>query len=216
GDMPAQVGAAAEAVVDGVIETGGVEVGSVRGAAENAGPARLPVAVGRRGAGTKVRGRREILAVEAAHITAELALVESVVARARGNDQFLRNDVEVHRSEGRLLNDGALRIVEESNVVVALVRVVRIRSRPGLDVVEAVVVVRRRAAGNGLVGPVGVVVNLELFIIDTADAAEPPIVRRAQPKFMALVSVLLAFLPGGGRREALAGRGRRFRIARAL
>src|ERR1700678_946587 len=57
GDMPAQVRAAAEAVVYGVIETCGVQVGSVRGAAKNASAARLPVAVGRRGAGTKVRGR---------------------------------------------------------------------------------------------------------------------------------------------------------------
>src|SRR5450631_2501260 len=102
-------------------------------------------------ANAKVRGRRKVLAIKAPHVAAELFLVEMVVPGTRGQYQLVRNDVEVDRTERRLLNDSARRVVEESDVVVAHIRIVRRHAGERLDIVETIVVERRRTGGNRLV-----------------------------------------------------------------
>ena len=52
------------------------------------------------------------------------------------------------------------------------------------------------------VQPLGVVVDVVLFPVDTADAAQPPVIRRARAKLLAVVSVFLGLLPYGARRVA--------------
>src|SRR5262249_35629985 len=116
-----------------------------------------------------------------------------------------RNDVEVTGQEGRPLQNGAGGVVEESDIVVALLRIVRGRARPGLHIVEAIHVVAGRAARHGLVSPVRVVVNLELFPIQAAAPAQAPVIRRADAQLLAQVGVLLGLLPGGRRGVTLGG-----------
>ena len=102
-----------------------------------------------------------------------------------------------------------VRVVSSKNPMLSLrsFGLFAVAARPRLHIVEAADVDGRRAGRNRLIGPIGVVVDLELFPIDAADAADAPVIRRAHAEFVALVGVLLGFLPGGGRRVAFAGGG---------
>src|SRR5258708_28288100 len=75
-------------------------------------------AVGLRCARTEVGGHVKILAIEAADVPADLRLIEMVVTRAGGENQSLRNDVDVDRPERGPLGDPAHRVVVESNIII--------------------------------------------------------------------------------------------------
>jgi hypothetical protein len=172
GHVPAQICAAPEPVVRRVVVAGLTQVG----------PVRRFRSVGRRGARAVIGRHAEILAVETADIAAELGFIEVVVAGAGGKYQRLRDEIHVEGAERRPLDDGTGRVVEEADVVAALVRVVGRRAGPRLHIVEAVHVEGWRTGWNRLVGPLGVVIDLEFFPIQAGDAAHAPIVGRAHAK----------------------------------
>src|SRR4029077_8335311 len=85
-----------------------------------------------------------------------------------------------------------------------------IRGRPGCgaDVRQAAHLTDCRTRGQRLVQPVRVVEYLLLLPEGSDDATRAPIVRSAEPHFMALVGVAQRLMPGGDWREApgLSGR----------
>ena len=129
--------------------------------------------------------------------------------RAERECQHFWNDVEVRRcKEGRLLGI-AQRIRVERNVVRLDARTSHGGAGHRADVREAAGVARRarrtvrRAGGRGRLDPFGLVVNLVVFEIRADDAAQPPVLRGAEPEFMLQMHIaLLHRLPGDGRREA--------------
>src|SRR5215469_7033171 len=76
---------------------------------------RIDVRTARGQAGAEVGGGGELLAAEAAEVPAERLVVHIEVADAAGDLEHLGDDVEAHRSEHRLLDEGALEIVDESD-----------------------------------------------------------------------------------------------------
>src|SRR5258708_18663605 len=95
-------------------------------------------AVGLRCARTEVGGHVKILAIEAADVPADLRLIEMVVTRAGGENQSLRNDVDVDRPERGPLGDRAHRVVVESHIIVPSIWIVRCLSGSRRDIVVAI------------------------------------------------------------------------------
>src|SRR5208337_514690 len=62
---------------------------------------------------------------------------------------------------------------------------------------------RAEIIGRGLVIPVHLFVDIIFFVEQTAERAQAPIVRRADPDLVALMRVLFDVVPGRTRREAL-------------
>src|SRR5215831_12075444 len=153
GDVPGKVRAAPETLVSGV-EVLGIEVVQV---ADHTGLHRAHTGVRRRDA---VVGA-EYLAAEAADIRAHLEILRLVPARAAGDGQLLRDQVEVDRGEQRGLLVAARDVVEEAVAELAHVRVV-CRCRQGRGRRGVRVDGRRTHRGEiraGAVVPVNVLVD---------------------------------------------------------
>src|SRR5580698_6283321 len=190
-DLPTQVGAAPEAGVLRAVGNLRIQVGSVG-----------------RQAGSKVRGGFVHFAIEAAHIAADLRFVEVIVACTQRHGELLRYQVEVDRSERRLLIISTLEIVEEADIVISYAWLARERAGPRQDVVEAVDIHRRRTRRDALVDVFRIVDDHELLVVQAADRADAPVVGSAQANLMALVSVFFGILPSCAWRVAYTGASR--------
>src|ERR1700722_16943836 len=136
-------------------------------------------------------------------------VLEQVVTRAHRGRQYLRNHIEVDRQEERrLLGVANLVLIERS--IVALNTGIH-DARPGsrADVRKAAGIARvdawnpaRGAGRNRLVAPAGLVEQLVVLVICADDAAQAPLVRRAQADFLLQVLVFLDRVPDGAGREA--------------
>ena len=158
---------------EGVVRFGasGGDVGAVRGRA-----------------GSEVGRRRELLAVEAAHIAASLAVIVLEVTNAAGDRQRVRDQVEIDRGELRQLLVAALDVVEEPR------RRVRGDRRASPATAGAARSSRTlspvgRAGRNGHVRPLGLVDDLVILPVRADEAADAPVVRGAQAQLVALVRV---------------------------
>src|SRR5450631_4461523 len=131
------------------------------------------------------------------------------MARTQGERQHLRDDVVVHgREECRLLGI-TQRVRVEGNVIGLDAGTSDGRAGYRADVRETAAVAGRarrtvrRAGRHGSLYPFGLIVYLAVFDIRADDAAQAPVLRRAETKFVLQVLVVLQHrVPGGGRREA--------------
>src|SRR6202044_2544502 len=175
-DFPAQVRATAEARI-GSVEMLGGQIVAERNIA---------------------RTRRRAIGVttEAACRISLRHRVDGVVASSDGQRQRSWNDVDGAGSEDGLLCISFGDVVEEGIVVVAY---------SGIDGAHAG---RRRGigeTGRGLEFPIGIFIYLVVLPEEPHDAAQSPLVRRAQPQLLAVVSVLFHIMPSGTRRVTLTG-----------
>ncbi len=132
------------------------------------------------------------------------------MTRTSGERQHLRDQVEVDRGEERRLLGLAQLVLVEGGVVALHTGVHdgRAGERADVRLAAGIAIARRagrrvRGAGrHGLVQPGGLVVQHVILPVRPADRAQPPLVRRAQAKFVLLVHVALGLVPGGARGEA--------------
>ena len=150
-------------------------------------------------------GRKPALVTseKAARDRALLVIVEVVIAGSRREGEHLGNDVEIQRGEERALPVSAFHVIEEAHVVTAhRGRVVDARAGSRPYVRHAPDRDGRGARRQGLVEPVQLVVNAQVFPERADDAAQTPLIWRAEPNLVALVRVALRLGPDGARREA--------------
>src|ERR1700733_355830 len=191
-DVPGEVAAALEARF-GIAQVLGVEV-----VAEG----RIVAAAG---------GCPPLEAAEARENAALIVVFELEMARAGRQRQYLRNNVEVGGSEESRLLGVAILVLVEGGIVPLDPRILYVRAGESTDVRDAIGIARRAgravrgAWGNVLVHPGGLVVELVILEKGAGDAAQTPIVRRAEAQFVLQVLVLFDGGPGGARRVALGG-----------
>ena len=168
---------------------------------------------GRRSADTGIRRypavvRAVDLAAEAADVGAHLEIVRVVVAGAGRQRQSVRQQVNIHRPERRLLLIAARDVVEEHVARRADVGVVgrhgkqRWRGGVGIDGRGP----DRREVRTAAVVPIRLLVNGVVFPEQPADRTQPPVVRRAEAHLVTLMRGILVIFDVAARRPAVPGR----------
>ena len=136
------------------------------------------------------------------------------MARAQGDRQDLRNQVEVQRREDSRLLGSTPRVLIERGIVVLDAGILDAGAGERADIREAAGIARRArqavrgARRYGLVLPTGAVEEFVVLVVRADDAAQAPLIRRAQTNFVLHMLIALGRSPRSARREA----GRRERV----
>src|ERR1700722_388181 len=144
------------------------------------------------------------------------------MAGAQRERQNLRDEVEGQRREDGGLLGFATRVLVEGSVVVLNTGIFDAAPGESADIREAAGIARRsrravrRARRNALVHPGGPVEEFVVFVVRADDAAQTPVVRRAQANLVLHVFIALGRPPGRAGRKALRREGRIAAAARAV